>query len=128
MGMMLKNLVHPYIQSTTVLCDILSAVTLRECNLDLRVRASGLDLRVRALCRRHATRMQLTCALGCSRLHARVKYQRREDKQRDKRDRLLTTLRKMSRVMASFMCLREAFLRIRIIIMAAKTRIHLIKQ
>ena len=22
MGMMLKNLVHPYIQSTTVLCDI----------------------------------------------------------------------------------------------------------
>ena len=26
MGMMLKNLVHPYIQSTTVLCDILKGL------------------------------------------------------------------------------------------------------
>ena len=93
---------HPYItihfmEMIFSTCYI-SAVTLRECNLDLRVRA---------LCRRRATRVQLTCALGFPRLHARLKYQRNE------RDRLLATLRKISRVLAAFMRLREAFLRIR---------------
>ena len=44
----------------------ISAVTLRECHLDLRVCASGLDLCVRALCRRCATRVQLTCACKIS--------------------------------------------------------------
>ena len=68
---------------------------------------------MRALCQRRAMRVQLTCALGFPRLYARVKYQRREDKQRDERDRLLATLTKMSRVLAAFMRLREAFLRIR---------------
>ena len=27
MGMMLKNLIHPYIQSTTVLCDMLQSIS-----------------------------------------------------------------------------------------------------
>ena len=74
--------------------------------------SSGFDLRMGALCQRRAMRVQLTCMLGFLRLHARVKYQQREDKQQDERDRLLATLRKTSHVLAAFMHLRKAFLHI----------------
>ena len=33
MGMMLKNLIHPYIQSTTVLCDIMAGWNSEVCEV-----------------------------------------------------------------------------------------------